>query len=107
MRTFTKPIRPIANRDPIKASHMANHARAIEELQRAIQPPLNKASRKGRSGKRHYNVKLITSGTEGNPIYKVTVTRRMPVQGSGFEAGKVDSNGHLYAHASQDSLCLR
>ena len=74
MRTFTKPIRPIANRDPIKASHMANHARAIEELQRAIQPPLNKASRKGRSGKRHYNVKLITSGTEGNPIYKVTVT---------------------------------
>ena len=50
MRTFTKPIRPVANRDPIKASHMANHARAIEELQRAIQPPVKRAARRSGSG---------------------------------------------------------
>ena len=42
MRTYTKPVRPTANKDPIKASHMANHARCIEELQRKIYPTSKK-----------------------------------------------------------------
>ena len=37
MNTFTKPDRPMGGQ-AILASHMASHARAIEELQRALNP---------------------------------------------------------------------
>jgi len=64
-----RTLREIGNRTP----WIAGGAGEIHHIPgRTILTPDRRKKTKGSN--RHYNVKLLTSGTEGAPIYKVTVT---------------------------------
>lgn len=71
MRRFTKPVYPEGG-SLVRASHMKNHARCIEELQKNIDPKSKRVSTK-RGKKFPYYITLIKGGTDESPTYKVTV----------------------------------
>lgn len=70
MRTFTSPVKPSPG-DLIKASHMVNHARSIEELQRAYSEPIKRPNKPRPNNFEHMWQVTAAEEVDGNYTYNV------------------------------------
>jgi len=80
-RQFTSPVKPMTGQ-PVKADHMQNHARAIEELQRALYPStINKNPRINQTPLLLINAGLDSGGDALIQITSGYVNLEMPTLG--------------------------
>jgi len=80
-RQFTSPVKPMTGQ-PVKADHMQNHARAIEELQRALSPEIRNKNPRINT----LDLYLVQAGLDSGGDYLVRVT-------SGYVNGEMPTLG--------------
>lgn len=97
MRTFTKPTTVRAGIDPPRAADHNNHARAIEELQRALSEPARKTGRRPASGRLPFQItvtpdtlKAAPGTLDGDSIAETT--EASPANGTWYLEAKVTIN---------------